>query len=107
VFVPPAPADDGNASGAAILSWMETTGTARIQAGNSSAYVGSRPSARTIETLASGRRFARIRHVSLDSAAQAARCLADGQIVGVMRGRAEFGPRALGHRSILANPPGA
>jgi len=33
-----------------------------------------------------------------------ARCLADGQIGAIYRGRMEFGPRALGARSILANP---
>jgi carbamoyltransferase len=33
-----------------------------------------------------------------------AAALADGAIVGVMQGRAEWGPRALGHRSILADP---
>jgi carbamoyltransferase len=35
---------------------------------------------------------------------EAARLLAEGRIVGVFRGRAEFGPRALGNRSILADP---
>ena len=33
-----------------------------------------------------------------------ARCLANGQIGAIYRGRMEFGPRALGARSILANP---
>jgi carbamoyltransferase len=33
-----------------------------------------------------------------------AQILADGHIVGIMMGRMEFGPRALGHRSILADP---
>ena len=35
---------------------------------------------------------------------QAASAIADGKAVGWMRGRMEFGPRALGNRSILANP---
>lgn len=35
---------------------------------------------------------------------QVAALLANGDIVGVIRGRAEFGARALGNRSILANP---
>jgi carbamoyltransferase len=35
---------------------------------------------------------------------QAARQLADGKIVGWFQGRMEFGPRALGNRSILADP---
>lgn len=36
-----------------------------------------------------------------------AACLADGKVVGYFRGRMEFGPRALGARSILADPRNA
>lgn len=39
-----------------------------------------------------------------DAAAQAARDIAAGKIIGWHRGRSEFGPRALGARSILASP---
>jgi carbamoyltransferase len=39
-----------------------------------------------------------------DIAAATARHLADGQVVGWFQGRSEFGPRALGNRSILADP---
>ena len=39
-----------------------------------------------------------------DPAALAARLIADGKIVGWFQGRAELGPRALGNRSILADP---
>lgn len=39
-----------------------------------------------------------------DPAVTAAEMIADGNIVGWFQGRSEFGPRALGHRSILANP---
>jgi carbamoyltransferase len=35
---------------------------------------------------------------------KAARLLAEGKIIGWVQGRAEFGPRALGNRSILADP---
>ena len=41
-----------------------------------------------------------------DVEARVARLLADGKIVGWFQGRAEFGPRALGNRSILADPRG-
>jgi carbamoyltransferase len=37
-------------------------------------------------------------------AIEAAKRIATGEIVGWFQGRSEFGPRALGHRSILANP---
>ncbi|MGW1508510.1 carbamoyltransferase family protein [Streptomyces sp. NPDC002394] len=39
-----------------------------------------------------------------DVASVAARALADNKVIGWFQGRSEFGPRALGHRSILANP---
>ncbi|MBV9648470.1 MAG: carbamoyltransferase [Candidatus Eremiobacteraeota bacterium] len=39
-----------------------------------------------------------------DVALTVARALADDQIVGWFQGRSEFGPRALGHRSLLAHP---
>jgi carbamoyltransferase len=39
-----------------------------------------------------------------DPAGMAAALLADGQIVGWFQGRTEFGPRALGNRSLLADP---
>jgi carbamoyltransferase len=42
-----------------------------------------------------------------DAPARAAQLIADGRIVGWFQGRAEFGPRALGNRSILADPRGA
>jgi carbamoyltransferase len=39
-----------------------------------------------------------------DPAAEAALCLKEGQLVGWFQGRMELGPRALGHRSLLADP---
>jgi carbamoyltransferase len=39
-----------------------------------------------------------------DPAASAAEMLTQGKIIGWFQGRSEFGPRALGHRSILADP---
>jgi carbamoyltransferase len=47
----------------------------------------------------------RYEHMSADRAiAAAAEALADGGIIGWYQGRVEFGPRALGNRSILADP---
>jgi carbamoyltransferase len=42
--------------------------------------------------------------VAEDVAVETARLIADGSIIGWMQGRSEFGPRALGNRSILADP---
>lgn len=41
---------------------------------------------------------------SSDVAADTAKLLADGEVIGWAQGRSEFGPRALGNRSILADP---
>src|SRR5213078_1158246 len=53
----------------------------------------------------------RVEAVELESlaaaCAEAARLIAQGRVVAWYRGRMEFGPRALGHRSILADPGGA
>ena len=42
--------------------------------------------------------------ISNDPAIDAAKEISEGKVIGWFQGRAEFGPRALGHRSILANP---
>lgn len=51
----------------------------------------------------SGRAFQRLVDPD-DRAARVAELLAEGKVVAVFQGRLEFGPRALGHRSILADP---
>jgi carbamoyltransferase len=45
-----------------------------------------------------------VAHTSAELSVQAAKMLADGKVVGLFSGRMEFGPRALGARSILGNP---
>lgn len=104
IFVPPAPSDDGNAIGAAILSWMAATGSKRIPTSDGSPFLGSEPSAKAMAKLKHLGTCGTVTDISQDSAEQIARRLADGKIIGVMRARAEFGPRALGNRSILADP---
>lgn len=45
-----------------------------------------------------------VKSPSPDTPSYVARLLADGDLVAIFEGRSELGPRALGHRSILANP---
>ncbi|MES2817844.1 MAG: carbamoyltransferase C-terminal domain-containing protein [Pseudomonadota bacterium] len=104
VFVPPAPSDDGNAIGAAILSWMESTASTRIPVSDGSPFLGSEPCAKTMMRLRHNPSGGTVTDISEDAPGQIARRLAEGKIIGVMRGRAEFGPRSLGNRSILADP---
>ena len=108
VRVPPCPADDGNAIGAALLSWMQERGDGRIPYGGGSPYLGAHADGRRVEACRkAATRGLQVAELGGASASVVAGLLAEGQIIGVMRGRAEFGPRALGNRSILADPRGA
>lgn len=105
VHVPPCPADDGNAIGAALLGWMADQGKRQIPYGGGSPYLGSRPSrAKLAACQQAAAQGLEVTDLGGNSANTLADRLAAGRILGVMRGRAEFGPRALGNRSILADP---
>ncbi len=103
LFVFCAPADDGNAVGAAMLAYKQDhpgphAGTFQPP------FLGSTMSP---ETLANVERFKggmRVTRHPGEIHEKAAALLAQGKIVGWVQGRAEFGPRALGNRSILADP---
>lgn len=104
LFVPPCPADDGNAIGAALLAYMHETGTDAVPTGDGSPFLGSRVRQATLDKVRISARGLTIRDAGAGSAQTVAERLAAGKIIGVMRGRAEFGPRSLGNRSILAGP---
>ncbi|HEX2762310.1 MAG TPA: carbamoyltransferase C-terminal domain-containing protein [Allosphingosinicella sp.] len=103
MHVPPAPADDGNAAGAALLAWLEETGAA-LPRGWDSPYLGNEPNLRSLAAVLARGGLGRTTELGAGDTAAVAALLTEGKILGVMRGRAEFGPRALGHRSILADP---
>ena len=65
-------------------------------------FWGSRYSDQEIEDVLvqTGQEFTKLSNVALDAASQ----IAVNKVIGWFQGRSEFGPRALGHRSILANP---
>ncbi len=99
-----APADDGNAVGAAQLAYRDDHPAFQPTRRFQSPYLGSRLSP---ETLARVQRFAgssKVVDCGAEAPRRAAEMLAAGKIIGWVQGRAEFGPRALGNRSILADP---
>jgi carbamoyltransferase len=104
LHVPSAPADDGNALGAAFLAYYKDHPEAGPPASVGSPYLGSTISDRPIGERVRVGRLANARHCTGTVHEEAARLVADGKIVGWIQGRAEFGPRALGNRSILADP---
>jgi len=102
LFIPPAPGDSGAAVGAAAYVGHAVFGMPRGPA-LASARLGPAFDAETIgrflrdEGIAHRDRGDRM----LDDAADR---IAAGQVIGWFQGRMEFGPRALGARSILADP---
>jgi carbamoyltransferase len=105
VHVPSAPADDGNAIGAALLAWLQDNPERALPTGAASPFLGSSAAPRAIGRAAGHCGYGQISQCEGPAgAALLAGRLAAGKIVGVMRGAAEFGPRALGNRSILADP---
>ncbi len=103
VFVPSAPADDGNAIGAAWLSHKQANPGWRAAKGPMSPYLGSTVSTEPLERMQAWE--PRLRRLLPDEVAPVtAKLLTEGKLVGWVQGKAEFGPRALGNRSILADP---
>lgn len=104
VHVPPAPADDGNAIGAALLGWLRDHPDRPLPTGRGSPFLGSLPGEATCRLASQNASGLKVEDWGAAAADALAERLAEGKIIGVMRGGAEFGPRALGHRSILADP---
>jgi carbamoyltransferase len=99
----PAASDDGTAAGAALFVLHKELGVRRAPPMRN-AYLGTEWSDSDIEkALAkSGLAFKKLERTTL--IATAADALAAGKIVGWFQGREEWGPRALGNRSILCHP---
>ncbi len=104
MFIPPAAYDAGAAEGAALYVYHMIYGN-RIKHPQDSVYLGPEFSNEQIEkTLAKSSVFyRRCENVINETAA----FLEKGKIVGWFQGRLESGPRALGNRSILADPRSA
>jgi carbamoyltransferase len=109
IYIPSSPGDSGGAIGAALYAWhhfyKNDLPSIEIARQNRSAYLG--PGIGQKDLLAVIRRGkAALTTTPSDEALCSiiAKELAEGKVVGWMQGRMEFGPRALGNRSILASP---
>jgi carbamoyltransferase len=109
IWIQPAAGDAGGALGAALAAYHLHAGGARTVEtapdAMSGSYLGPSYGRREIETAltAAGARFAWIESDD-EVVRRTAKALAEGKAVGWMQGRMEFGPRALGNRSILGDP---
>jgi carbamoyltransferase len=100
VWVQPAAGDAGTALGAAM--WVDWNITKRRTWSMEHAFLGPEYCEAEIEAFLRRGKLSYRRPA--DPAEEVARLLAEDKIVGWFQGRMEFGPRALGARSILASP---
>jgi carbamoyltransferase len=100
-FVQPAASDDGVALGAALAPYLDNNGKVPNHAMRH-AYLGPAFTDAEIEPVL---QTYKLRYQKLEDVAPVvAELLSQGKIIGWFQGRMEFGPRALGSRSILADP---
>ncbi|MDT7807340.1 MAG: carbamoyltransferase [Acidobacteriota bacterium] len=112
IWIQPAAGDAGGSLGAALSVWYQYLGNERRVEevcrggadGMRGSYLGPEFTGKEIEKflLTTGVRYMRVTRGDLSETV--ARLLAEEKVVGWFQGRMEFGPRALGARSILGDP---
>jgi carbamoyltransferase len=108
IWIQPAAGDAGGALGAALFVWHQLLGRPRVLDGGDSmkgGLLGPAFSSAEVARILVGTqsRYHRLPSVT-ERVKRTATLLAEGKVVGWFQGRMEFGPRALGARSILADP---
>jgi len=107
VWIQPAAGDAGGALGAALFIWYQLLGNKRIAGepdGQRASLLGPRFSEEQIRAFLDGK-GAKYRHFDDEDALceHVAGMIASEKVIGWLQGRMEFGPRALGNRSILGD----
>lgn len=101
LYVMPAAGDNGTALGAAYCVYNQVLGQSRKFV-HMNPYVGKEYGNEQVEAVLKECKLRYTRHEDIETVA--AKLLAEGAIIGWMQGATEIGPRALGNRSILADP---
>lgn len=111
LWIPFAPSDAGSAIGACLYHWHNILGNPKVIGGdNQSPYLGPEWDRDKLVSIISKEKFenkqlnVKIYNSKDKLLSKVATLINDGNIVGWFQGRTEFGARALGNRSILANP---
>ncbi len=104
VWIQPNAGDGGSSMGAALHSHCSVLGKPRVYRLDS-AYLGPAYTPDKVAAFLTGRGIKHTRFASREALlTEAAKLIHAGRVVGWFQGRMEWGPRALGARSILANP---
>jgi carbamoyltransferase len=108
LWIQPAAGDAGGALGAALLAWHRHYAQPRVVQARGDAmhgaYLGPAYAPADIEAFLRSERAVYRRLEREDLLREVAGLLAAGRVIGWFNGRMEFGPRALGARSILGDP---
>ncbi|HJV86396.1 MAG TPA: carbamoyltransferase C-terminal domain-containing protein [Noviherbaspirillum sp.] len=105
VFIPPAPSDAGTALGCAIYGITELLGQPCAWRWEND-YLGPQPRMTDIEAALQGADDLIVERIDRQEelCARVVDLLCATKVVALYQGGSEFGPRALGHRSILGDP---
>jgi len=106
IWIQPAAGDAGNALGCALFTWHQLEDKPRVADGRrqKASYLGPAFTDDAIESYLKEHKIRYEKLAEADLCTVVARLLAKGNVVGWFQGRMEFGPRALGSRSILGDP---
>jgi carbamoyltransferase len=107
IWIQPAAGDAGGAIGAALSAWYQYGNQPRITNGKDAmqgSYLGPNFSLTEIEKYLQDIRAVFHYYTDSELFVQVANLLDQGNVVGWFQGRMEFGPRALGDRSIIGDP---
>jgi len=107
IWIQPAAGDAGGALGAALMSWYAYLDNPReadnIHDFQFGSYLGPSFSDEQVESYLNGQGFPYTRLTEEELPEKIADLIADEKVIGWFQGRMEFGPRALGARSILGD----
>ena len=107
LYIEPAAGDNGIALGCAYYGWLEHLGRQKLLHDGDTCFgrIYQRPILEAaLQSASTGCRIERFEADANSLMERVAGCLVDGKVVGWFQGGSEFGPRALGRRSILAHP---
>jgi len=107
IWIQPAAGDAGGALGAALFTWYQYQDNPRQTNGHKdlqkASYLGPEFSSSQIKTFLDERQFSYTEVPDSEIADKAAELIEGQKVVGWFQGRMEFGPRALGNRSIVGD----
>tara|TARA_B100001250_G_scaffold411494_1_gene440281 strand:+ start:1557 stop:3374 length:1818 start_codon:yes stop_codon:yes gene_type:complete len=108
IYIQPAAGDAGGALGCALIAWYQHLGSDRYADGQNDfmngAYLGPEFSNKEIEEYLNNKGYSYQKLKDHELPEKIADLVSDQKVIGWFQGRMEFGPRALGGRTIVGDP---